>query len=138
MDHRPADLRHPSVMLTSMFLRSAAHRHIEDALGDDPRVALVAVRKLVEDDLPWLERRAVRLARANGFSWATIGRLLCRSRQAVRKRYGAIDGTREPIVMPPVDDAQRVMAAIARSRADDRRRRELAELDDGEVDAVAW
>ena len=40
--------------------------------------------------------------------------------------------------MPPADDAQRVMAAVARARADDRRRRELAELDDGALDAVPW
>jgi hypothetical protein len=63
------------------------HLIIEDLLGDDPRRALIAYHRLVDDELPWIEQRAVGIARRDDWSWARIGRLLGRSRQAVQKRF---------------------------------------------------
>lgn len=74
----------------------AIHRHVDAAGGDDPREALIAVRKLINDDLPWLERWAVDVARRDMWSWARISRLLMRSRQGVRQRFGALDGVPVP------------------------------------------
>ena len=71
-------------------------RHLDAALGDDPRDALIAVRKLINDDLPWLERRAVDLARRELWSWVRISRLLMRSRQSVRERFQPFDGVPLP------------------------------------------
>jgi hypothetical protein len=68
------------------------HRHIDAAAGDDPRGALIAVRRLINDDVPWLERRAVDVARRELWSWVRISRLLMRSRQAVRERFQPFDG----------------------------------------------
>jgi hypothetical protein len=67
------------------------HLHVDNAVGDDPRLALIAVRQLLEDDIPWLERRAVQLARAERWHWSTIARLLLRSRQAVRQRHADVE-----------------------------------------------
>ena len=72
------------------------HRHVDAAAGDDPRQALIAVRKLINDDVPWLERRAIVLARRQSWDWARIARLLIRSRQAVRERFRAYDGRPAP------------------------------------------
>jgi hypothetical protein len=67
------------------------HRHVDAAAGDDPREALIAVRKLLNDDVPWLERRAVQLARREWWDWPRISRLLLRSRQAVRQRFAGVE-----------------------------------------------
>ena len=72
------------------------HRRVDAAGSDDPRHALIAVRKLINDDVPWLERRAVDLARRDRWDWARISRLLMRSRQAVRERFGAFEGLPAP------------------------------------------
>jgi hypothetical protein len=68
------------------------HRRIDAAGGDDPRAAPIAVRKLINDDVRWLERRAVDLARRELWSWVRISRLLMRSRQSVRERFGPLAG----------------------------------------------
>ena len=117
---RPADIR----------------RDIELALGGDPRMSVVAVRRLGAENLQWLEDRAVRFARVEGYSWAQIGRLLGRSRQAVRQRFGDIDGTAQPLPLGPRNDEERVMAGWYRSTADTRRHREF--LDTDPSDAVPW
>ena len=70
-----------------MNTREQLHILIEDLLGDDPRRALIAYHRLVDAELPWIEQRVVGLARRDGWSWARIGRLLGRSRQAVQKRF---------------------------------------------------
>jgi len=64
------------------------HGLIDDVLSDRPATALAAYRRLVDDQLPWLERRAVVTARRQGLSWAGIGRLLGRSHQSLIKRLG--------------------------------------------------
>ena len=72
------------------------HRHVDRAAGDDPREALIGVRKLLDEDLPWLERRAVQRARLELWNWARISRLLARSRQAVRQRFEGIESLPAP------------------------------------------
>jgi hypothetical protein len=66
-------------------------RLITDALADDPRVALIACRRLADEEFASIERRAVRQARQSGWSWARIGRLSGRTRQSVRARFAAVD-----------------------------------------------
>jgi hypothetical protein len=72
-------------------------RHLDQlihaALDRDPRTALVACRRLERDELPWLTERAVRLARAEGWSWRPIARLLHISHQAAQKRYRSVVGS---------------------------------------------
>lgn len=63
---------------------------VEQLLAGPPQEALASLRRLVDDHLPWLERRAVMAARGEGFSWAEIGRLLGCSRQAARQRFGGL------------------------------------------------
>jgi hypothetical protein len=89
-------------MLSPMPRLDEIHRHIDAAGGDDPRQALIAVRKLIGDDVPWLERYAVDLARRELWSWVRISRLLMRSRQAVRERFKRFDG--EPLPNDEVND----------------------------------
>ena len=109
---------------------------VNDAYGNDHRLALIAVRELADVDVPWLERRAVLIARRDGASWGEIGRLLGRSRQATRKRYGSIDGTPPPIVPLPTGRVDRYVAIWRNDEADRRQRREFDALDDGDV--VPW
>lgn len=99
-------------------------------------MSVVAVRRLGAENLRWLEDRAVRFARAEGYSWAQIGRLLGRSRQAVRQRFGAIDGTPQPLPLGPRNDEERVMAYWYESTACTRRRREFLDIDPSET--VPW
>jgi len=66
-----------------------------DPRSTDPRLALAGV-KFMEDECQWLMVRAVRLARAAGYDWGRIGRLLGRSRQAVRERFDRL----APLVGP--------------------------------------
>jgi hypothetical protein len=113
-----------------------AKRHIDEAYGDDPRVALAALRRLIKEDIPWFERRVIRLARRQGVNWAEIGRLLHRSRQAVRERYGPLEGTHEPL--PRSIDPDRAYYEWRQAGADARRRRELIALEMAGDDVVAW
>jgi hypothetical protein len=67
--------------------REDLHAIIDLALsqrGDDSVNGVYALRQ----ELVWLERRAVQRARADGLSWASIGRLLDVSPQAARQRFG--------------------------------------------------
>ncbi|MGB8861734.1 MAG: hypothetical protein WCC60_20940, partial [Ilumatobacteraceae bacterium] len=59
---------------------------LHDAGGANPRLALASVKALA-DETDWLLVRAVRLARAEGYDWGRIGRLLGVSRQAARQRF---------------------------------------------------
>jgi hypothetical protein len=87
------------------------HLLIDDLLGDDPRRALIAYHRLVDAELPWIEQRAVGTARRAGWSWARIGRLLGRSRQAVQKRFEGLAPIRRP---DPRAEVQRREAEFAR------------------------
>jgi hypothetical protein len=59
---------------------------IDMALADDADDALSGVRCL-RQEIEWLERRAVFKARAEGRTWAEIGRLLDTSRQDAHRRF---------------------------------------------------
>ena len=59
---------------------------IDDALGDDAKLALIAARRL-KTEVDWLTERAVALARRNGYDWGRISRLLGITRQWARKRF---------------------------------------------------
>ncbi|MDO8362577.1 MAG: hypothetical protein Q7V88_06755 [Actinomycetota bacterium] len=59
---------------------------IDRALGDDPNAALVAAHQLGLE-VEWLTKKAVALARVNGYGWGRIGRLLQMTRQGARKRF---------------------------------------------------
>jgi hypothetical protein len=67
------------------------HQLIIDALADEPRAALIACRRLADEELASIERNAVRRARQSGWTWARIGRLLGRTRQSVRARFADVD-----------------------------------------------
>jgi hypothetical protein len=120
-----------------MHTRSRVLDHIERAFDEDPRVALVALRQLLDEDIPWIERTVIRTARSQGYDWARIGRLLRRTRQAVRKRYGAIDGTFEPIMFDALDPGVKSIVDYKRALADRERRREFEEWAASD-DVVAW
>ena len=109
-----------------------------DAIGSNPRLALVAVRALA-DETDWLLVRAVRLARADGYNWAQIGRLLGVSRQAAKKRFESLDDGVGPMTSftPPHTQGRTVLQQQERevfaAIADIRRRREFES-----GDAVFW
>jgi len=70
-----------------MDVRDGLKRLIDEIMSDDPRTALIALRRLKDDELPWIEQKVVASARCAGWNWATIGRLLQRSRASVRQRF---------------------------------------------------
>jgi hypothetical protein len=106
---------------------------IDDALGEEPKRALIATRQL-KAELQWLTERSVAVARREGYDWGRIGRLLGITRQSARERFKAA-----PPRLPP--------HVVARNRylADEREgERLIAELgkakrrgqDEGDV--VPW
>ncbi len=70
-------------------LRRRLVEAVEQACCPDPREALIGTRQL-ELALEEVLVRAVRQARAGGYGWAPMGRLLGRSRQAMRQRFGPL------------------------------------------------
>lgn len=69
---------------------------IDDALTGNPRAALVAARFL-PGEIEWLQRKAVMHARANGYDWGVISRLLAMTRQGARQKFGRL---RPPTASP--------------------------------------
>jgi IS30 family transposase len=117
-----------------MSTQRELHQLVDEMLGDDGRRALVAYRRITDDHLPWLERRAVLAARRHGDSWAIIGRLLGRSRQALQQRFDrqfTVDELRPVPRRLSAGEAQeqRVLRILR-----DRERRDGADDDD----VVAW
>lgn len=103
---------------------------VSDAGGTNPRLALASV-KLLGDELEWLLVRAVRLARAEGYDWASIGRLLGVTRQSARERFDRLAPRVGPI--PPHVRGRTTFEQQANEiveRAADRRRRREFEGDD--------
>jgi hypothetical protein len=84
-----------------MLSRIELYDRVDEMLADDPRVAMFAIRRMLDEELPWLELRAVRLARSHGKAWSTIGRALGRSRQAVQQRYADLDRQWAPVPHRP-------------------------------------
>ncbi len=121
-----------------MLSRVSLYNRIDDALGDDPRRALIAVRELIDHELPWLELRAVRMARRSGYSWARLGRALNRSRQAVQQRYADIERSWTPIPIEPPGTSLRHERAIASVYRDAERRRQMAADEAAGTDVVPW
>jgi hypothetical protein len=78
----------------------------------------------------------VRLARIDGFTWAQIGRLLRRSRQAVRQRFQHVEGPVPAFVFTPPTVEQRVVSRHNSSTRDIERRREFDNAGPG--DLIAW
>jgi len=107
---------------------------IADAQGTDPRLALASVKALATET-DWLLVRAVRLARAQGYDWGKIGRLLGVSRQAARQRFERLS----PLVGPTMPHTrgrtpwERHAIELVESKVDLRRRREFES-----GDAVFW
>lgn len=99
---------------------------VSDAGGTNPRLALASVKAL-GDELEWLLVRAVRLARAEGYGWASIGRLLGVSRQSARERFDRLAPLVGPI--PPHlrqrSQFERYAQEITDTVADLRRRRDF-------------
>ncbi len=121
-----------------MGVHDDLHRLIDQAMGSDAPSAVAAVRLLQDEHLPWLERRAVALARREGIPWAGVARLLGVTRQAVHRRYAHLVTT-ETAALPriPPHVAEREAAEGDRILADSARDRQhrLAAADD---DPVAW
>jgi hypothetical protein len=116
------------------------HRLTNDALADDPRVALIACRRLADEEFASIERHAVRRARQSGWSWARIGRLLGRTRQAVRVRFAGVDAAAPPRLPDPKQEwdpgaGDRVVARYKRAL---RLAQEFSALADDGSDVTPW
>ena len=117
-----------------MGVHDDLHRLIDRAMGSDAPTAVAAIRQLTDEHLPWLERRAVALARREEVSWARLARMLGISRQAVHQRYGhlvSVDSAALPQIPRHEDEllaaaAHRVIAEAVRDR---RQRQSLTEDD---------
>lgn len=100
-------------------------------LSDDPRTALIALRRLIDDELPWLQQKVVAMARCAGWNWATIGRLLNRDRTSVRQRFDQVRLTMRPPKRTFTSDHEHEM----REATADLQRRRRYDADD---EPVAW
>jgi hypothetical protein len=96
--------------------------------GDD---SIGGVRSL-RAELEWLERRAVHRARADGLSWASIGRLLDVSPQGARQRFGK---TVPPFRPDRLTDAEKSEAAFRALLAG---RRHVGHDRENDNDPIAW
>lgn len=107
-----------------------------DLLGPRPIPALAAYRRLVEHYLPWMELRLVRRARRQGCSWAGIGRVLHRSRQALHRRFDR----RLPIdaLLPPAPLTPPSTVELAREAAAEQRRMDDIDRAGDDGDLVPW
>jgi hypothetical protein len=82
----PGDEEKGTVRYGMGRVRNDLIRLIDEALSDDPRIALAASHAL-EGEAEWLVKRAVASARVVGYNWGAIGRLLGMTRQGARKRF---------------------------------------------------
>lgn len=121
-----------------MLCRVELYDHVDEMLAEDPRIALFAIRRMLDEEIPWLEQRAVRMARADGKAWATIARALGRSRQAVQQRYGKLEQQWSPIPRrrPPLAD--QIDREGRRALADNAARRRQALSEAAGDDVIAW
>ncbi len=126
-------------------LRESADTRVErevvqltiDLLGPRPGVALGSLRLLVDDYLPWLERRSVHRAREAGTSWAGIARLLGISRQSTHARFSRsaiMSDVLPPRPLRPLDRDER----DRRSNSQQFRRTVDADAADDEGGLVPW
>lgn len=103
---------------------------IDGVLSDDPRTALMALRRLTDDELPWIEARVVALARRENWNWATIGRLLGRSRASVRQRFDHARLSKRPAPPTWKTAVDRELRAIRETSDELERRRQCDAADD--------
>ena len=109
-----------------MLSRIELYDSVDEMLAEDPRVALFAIRRMLDEEIPWLELRAVRRARSHRTPWSTIGRALGRSRQAVQQRYADLDRQWVPIPhrpLPLADQLDRERRQVLRHPTPARARR---------------
>ena len=104
------------------------HHLLADVVSNDPHRALVACRQLADVELAALELRAVRLARAHGWGWARIGRLLG-TRQSMWERFRRHDVEPPEHPMPGPSLAYRLLRreailAVEAERLEELRRAE--------------
>ena len=116
-------------------VRDGLEKMIDRALGDDPRAALIAARQL-EEECDWVTRRAVALARREGWSWGRIGRLLGMTRQGTRKRFPMAAPFAPPSSIA-TDRANRYTRETERMLNDMQHRRQHPDAHD-DHDAVPW
>jgi hypothetical protein len=104
---------------------------IDDALGADPKRALIASHRL-KAEVGWLTERSVALARREGYDWGRIGRLLGMTRQSARERFKSAP----PRLPPHIAERNRY---LAEQREGERLLRQLGQRtrrDQGEEDVV--
>ncbi len=121
-----------------MLSRIELYDRVDEMLAEDPRVALFAIRRMLDEEIPWLELRAVRRARSHRTPWSTIGRALGRSRQAVQQRYADLDRQWVPVPRRPPPLADQLDRERRQVLRDIRHRRELAARAAAGEDVVAW
>lgn len=104
-------------------LRESLISMIDDALGADPRAALIAAKRL-PGEVDWLTRRAVARARAEGFDWGRIGRLLGMSRQGARQKFALSPPLASPHTLRmrryrrPFEEGERAVERFKSSKRD--------------------
>ena len=76
---------------------------------------IIAVRELQDRQVPWLEERAVALARRERWTWARIARLLDRSRQHAHQRFRTMVPT---LPNDPLSEHRQWELTVARLQAD--------------------
>ena len=113
-------------------VRDGLVQMIDRALGDHPREALIAARQL-EEECEWVTRRAVAIARREGWNWARIGRLLGMTRQSARVRFPMTAPFAPPSSIAE-DRTRRYERETVKMIEALKRRRPL----DGDDDPVAW
>jgi hypothetical protein len=118
-----------------MDVRKELDRLVDDLMSSDPRIALMACKQLVDDYVPWLEVRAVQVARRNEWNWAEIGRLLCRTRQSVRERFAKYEHGPPQRVKRTAQDMIEYRQRM-RLIVEQRRRRAFEQVESEDV--VAW
>ena len=95
---------------------------IDAALGQDPKAALIAARRL-QDEVAWLTKRSVAIARADGYDWGRIGRLLGISRQGARQKFPCAPPTPSPHTLrmqrylKPIRDGERLLEQLKNQTA---------------------
>jgi hypothetical protein len=109
--------------------KAALYELIDMAVSEGADDALSGVRCLREE-IEWLERRAVFRGRADGLSWADIGRLLDTSRQDAHRRFAKAKPPFRVQRPDPAVEREHVFKALLAGRP--------ARAVDQDDDPIAW